>query len=57
MINNKVSSMKTNNELMMQNSPIAKELIYSMKVNLWMHDDPQRLRITKLQPMYKGTRE
>ena len=49
--------MKTNNELMMQNSPIAKELIYSMKVNLWMHDDPQRLRITKLQPMYKGTRE
>ena len=40
MINNKLAKIKTNNELLIAGSPLAKELVYSMKVNFWMHDDP-----------------
>ena len=57
MINNKLAKIKTGNELLIQSSPLAKELVYSMKVNYWMHDDPQRLRIAKIEPIYRGTRE
>ena len=57
MINNKLAQIKTKNEVLDAGSTLGKELIYSMKVNYWMHDDPQRVQITKIRPMYKGTRE
>ena len=40
MINNKVAQSKTKNEVLNAGSPLGKELVYSMKVNFWMHDDP-----------------
>ena len=36
---------------------LARELVYSMKINFWMHDDPQRVKIVKLDPIARGTRE
>ena len=40
-----------------KDDPVAKELIYSMKMNFWMHDDPRKIRVSRVRPMYKGTRE
>ena len=57
MINSKLSKIKTGAELMPLQTPLAKELVYSMKVNYWLHEDPQRIRISRLTPMFKGTRE
>ena len=57
MINKKLLKTKTKSEMIQEESLLAKELVYSMKVNFWMHDEPQLLRLTKLQPMFKGMRE
>ena len=40
MINNKLVKIKDKSELISAESFLAKELVYSMKVNFWMHDDP-----------------
>ena len=56
-INKKLLKTKTKSEMIQEESLLAKELVYSMKVNFWMHDEPQRIRLTKLQPMFKGMRE
>ena len=43
MINNKLAQLKTKNEVLDPGTDLGKELVYSMKINFWMHDDPQRL--------------
>lgn len=41
----------------MSDDPIAKELIYSLKLNFWMHNDLKSARVKKLSPMFQGSRE
>ena len=40
LINSKVAKIKTKSEVLSSESELAKELVYSMKVNFWIHDDP-----------------
>ena len=48
MINNRLAKFKHRIELLDSEDPVAKELVYSMKVNFWMHDDPSHIRVNKL---------
>ena len=48
MINDRLAKFKHRTELIDNETPLAKELVYSMKLNFWMHEDPRKIRVSKL---------
>lgn len=55
MIQDKISGFRGDETLIPTESNEGKELVLSMKINFWLHEDPLQIKITQFDPILVGT--